>query len=113
MNDSADARLLILRELGIPSNAPDTHDKVRFLLPPIRVRVKAKLKEIMIEEEIRKRRTVKMAMIAEGAEAQRAEQEQDNRKRKAQDKAAWEGAHCLAINMLVQLILASITCLIR
>ena len=57
----------------------------------MRVRVKAKLKEIMIEEEIRKRRTVKMAMIAEGAEAQRAEQEQDTRKRKAQDKAAWEG----------------------
>lgn len=88
----ADARMLVLRGLGVPPEAPDSHDKLRFLLPPLRERVKAKAKEIMIEEELRRRRTVKMTMIAEGAEAQRVEKAQDERKRKAEEKAKWEGA---------------------
>jgi len=86
----ADARMLVLRSLGVPSDAPDTHDKIRFLRPPLRERVKAKAKEIMIDEELRRRRTVKMTMIAEGAEAQRAEKEQTERKRKTEEKAKWE-----------------------
>ncbi|KAL7006450.1 hypothetical protein EMMF5_004103, partial [Cystobasidiomycetes sp. EMM_F5] len=86
----ADARMLILRGLGVPPEAPDSHDKLRFLLPPLRERVKAKTKEIMIDDELRRRRGNKMQMIAEGAEAQRVEKAQEERKRKMEDKAAWE-----------------------
>lgn len=83
--------MLILRGLGLGPDTPDSHDKVRFLLPPMRERVKAKTKELMVDEEIRRRRTVKMTMIAEGAEAQRVEKAQEERKRKAEEKAKWEG----------------------
>lgn len=60
--------------------------------PTLRERVRTKSKELLVEDELRKRRTVKMTMIAEGAEAQRVEKEQAERKRKHEDKAAWEGA---------------------
>lgn len=83
--------MLILRSLNLPPEAPDTHDKVRFLQPPMRERVKQKAKEILIDDELRRRRTNKMQMIAEGAEAQRAEDEMMKRKRKQEEKAAWEG----------------------
>ncbi|KAK9893611.1 chaperone regulator [Cystobasidium minutum MCA 4210] len=86
----ADARMLILRSLNLPPETPDTHDKVRFLLPPMRERVKQKAKEILIDDELRRRRTNKMQMIAEGAEAQRVETAQAERKRKAEEKAQWE-----------------------
>lgn len=89
--------MLVLRGLGVPPEAPDSHDKLRFLLPPLRERVKQKTKEILIDEELRKRRTVKMTMIAEGAEAQRVEKEANERKRKMEDKAKWEGASSYAL----------------
>ena len=84
--------MLVLRGLGVAPEAPDSHDKLRFLLPPLRERVKQKTKEILIDEELRKRRTVQMTMIAEGAEAQRVETAANERKRKMEDKAKWEGA---------------------
>lgn len=85
--------MLILRGLGVPPEAPDSHDKLRFLQPPLRERVRQKTKEILIDDELRRRRTNKMQMIAEGAEAQRVEKETNERKRKAAEKAAWEGAY--------------------
>lgn len=86
----ADARMLILRSLNLPPETPDTHDKVRFLLPPLRERMKQKAKEILIDDELRRRRTNKMQMIAEGAEAQKTETAQAERKRKQEEKAQWE-----------------------
>lgn len=83
--------MLILRSLNLPPETPDTHDKVRFLMPPLRERMKAKAKEILIDDELRRRRTNKMQMIAEGAEAQRVETAQNERKRKQEEKAQWEG----------------------
>lgn len=91
--DRADARMLILRGLNVPTEAPDSHDKLRFLQPTLKERVKQKTKELLIDEELRRRRTNKMQMIAEGAEAQRIDKEANERKRKAAEKAAWEGAY--------------------
>jgi hypothetical protein len=89
--------MLVLRTIGLGPDTPDTHDKVRFLQPTLRERVRTKSKELLVEDELRKRRTVKMTMIAEGAEAQRVEKEQAERKRKHEDKAAWEGACHLSL----------------
>ena len=90
--------MLILRELRVPEDAPDSHDKLRFLQPTLRERVRTKTKEMMVDEELRRRRTNKMMMIAEGAEANKAEKEMQDRKRKMEEKAQWEGrAHvCLS-----------------
>ena len=85
--------MLILRELRVPEDAPDSHDKLRFLQPTLRERVRTKTKEMMVDEELRRRRTNKMMMIAEGAEANKAEKEMQERKRKMEEKAQWEGEH--------------------
>lgn len=93
--------MLILRGLGVPPEAPDSHDKLRFLQPPLRERVRQKTKEILIDDELRRRRTNKMQMIAEGAEAQRVEKEANERKRKAAEKTAWEGEYCCLCPCLI------------
>ncbi|BGP19276.1 hypothetical protein JCM10213_008206 [Rhodosporidiobolus nylandii] len=95
----SDARMLILRAIGLPRDTPDDHEKLR---PPhmgggpgkgdedLKERVKKKTKELLIEEELRRRRVNKMTMIAEGAEAKRVEDAVQERKRKAEEKERWE-----------------------
>jgi len=54
--------------------------------------VKEKMKEILIEMELRKRRQMKKEMEAEGAEKRKAEQMVNERKRKAEDAKQWEAS---------------------
>ncbi|GAA6019286.1 hypothetical protein JCM11491_001302 [Sporobolomyces phaffii] len=93
-----DARMLVLREIGLKSDVPNDHDKIKASFAKdglsaeegLKERVKKKAKEIMIDEELRRRRVQKMTMIAEGAEAKRAEDALAERKRKAEEKERWE-----------------------
>ncbi|TNY17512.1 chaperone regulator [Rhodotorula diobovata] len=88
-----DARMLVLREVGLPRDAPDDHELLRppkMRDPDLRERVRRKAKEIIIDDELRKRRLQKMTMIAEGAEAKRQEDALAERKRKAEEKERWE-----------------------
>ncbi|KAK4049212.1 DnaJ sub C member 8 [Microbotryomycetes sp. JL221] len=86
-----DARMLVLREQGLPRDTPDNHDKIRTLKDPeFKERVRLKTKEILIDDELRRRRVTKMTMIAEGAEAKRAEEALVERKRKVEEKQRWE-----------------------
>ncbi|KAI8976455.1 hypothetical protein BDB01DRAFT_802923 [Pilobolus umbonatus] len=52
--------------------------------------VKSKMKEILIEMELRRRRLLKKEMEAEGAEKRKAEEAVKDRKRKAEDAKQWE-----------------------
>ncbi|GAA5936097.1 uncharacterized protein JCM15063_002709 [Sporobolomyces koalae] len=90
-----DARMLVLREIGLKADVPNDHEKIKssFGKEPgdsLKERVKKKAKEIMIDDELRRRRVQKMTMIAEGAEAKRAEDALAERKRKAEEKERWE-----------------------
>lgn len=88
--------MLVLRSIGLAPSVPDDHEKILAMPPPgLKERTKQKLKEILIEEELRKRRVRKMTMIAEGAEAKRQEDEIERRKRKVEDDKKWEGARAL------------------
>lgn len=56
-----DARMLVLREVGLPRETPDDHDKLKppaMKDPDLKERVRRKAKEIMIDDELRKRRSV-------------------------------------------------------
>jgi len=56
-----DARMLVLREIGLPRDAPDDHELLRppkMRDPDLKERVKRKAKEIIIDDELRKRRCV-------------------------------------------------------
>ncbi|GJN93640.1 hypothetical protein Rhopal_006697-T1 [Rhodotorula paludigena] len=89
----SDARMLVLRELGLPRDAPNDHELLRppkMKDPDLKERVRRKAKEIMIDDELRRRRVQKMTMIAEGAEAKRVEEAAAERKRKAEEKERWE-----------------------
>ncbi|GAA6033011.1 hypothetical protein JCM8097_000097 [Rhodosporidiobolus ruineniae] len=88
-----DARMLVLRSVGLPRDAPDDHEKLHPSKAggeTLRERVKKKTKELLIEEELRRRRVNKMTMIAEGAEAKRQDDALAERKRKADEKERWE-----------------------
>ncbi|GAA5821622.1 hypothetical protein JCM11251_000939 [Rhodosporidiobolus azoricus] len=90
-----DARMLVLRGMGLPRETPDEHEKLRAGSKDmggesLREKVRKKTKELLIEEELRRRRVNKMTMIAEGAEAKRQEDAVTERKRKAEEKERWE-----------------------
>ena len=119
--------MLVLRELGLARELPDDNEKLVLLglgrgkvvaereedikKGTLKDRVKKKTKEILIDDELRRRRFVplsviagdgsltfrvwnrvqKMTMIAEGAEASRVEEAVEKRKRKVEDDKRWEG----------------------
>ncbi|KAI8450224.1 hypothetical protein BY996DRAFT_7400354 [Phakopsora pachyrhizi] len=85
-----DARMLTLRSLSLPDSTPDEHEKLQRLNPSFKFRVALKVKEIIIEEELRVRRARKMNMIAEGTEAKRQEDSIAKRKRELEEKKQWE-----------------------
>ncbi|KAI0322755.1 DnaJ-domain-containing protein [Amylostereum chailletii] len=84
------ARNLILRELGLPTTTPLDHPKVAELKPPFKEQLRAKAREVLIEEEVRRRKAIKMNMANEGFEARKKEEEVTARKRKAEEDANWE-----------------------
>ena len=83
--------MLVLRELGLVRTLPDDDENLVKLRPDLKERVRIKTKEILIDDELRRRRVMKMTMIAEGAEAKRVEDSIEKRKRKIADDKRWEG----------------------
>jgi DnaJ family protein C protein 8 len=84
--------MLVLRSLDPPlkKETPDSHPSLKRLTPPLAERIKAKAKELLIDEELRRRRVNKLQMIAEGADAQRKETDAQTKKRTREEKEAWE-----------------------
>ena len=94
----------------MPTSTPDDHPRLKGLIPPFKAQLRAKSKELLIEEEVRRRRcvychhenvavfdgmldrrAVKMNLANEGFEARKKEEEVTAKKRKAEDDARWEG----------------------
>ncbi|KAG8682713.1 hypothetical protein FRC09_016593 [Ceratobasidium sp. 395] len=61
-----------------------------MLVPSFKDQVRAKAKEILIDEEVRRRKAVKMNLANEGLEARRKEEEASAKKRKAEEDVRWE-----------------------
>ncbi|KAK4700347.1 hypothetical protein P7C70_g5906, partial [Phenoliferia sp. Uapishka_3] len=83
--------MLVLRALSLVRTLPDDDPALINLQPPLKERVRIKTKEILIDDELRRRRVQKMTMIAEGAEAKRVEESVEKRKRKVEADKRWEG----------------------
>ncbi|KAI0784603.1 DnaJ-domain-containing protein [Abortiporus biennis] len=84
------ARILLLRGLQLPTTTEDDDDKLRELNPPWKEQLRAKTKELLIDEELRRRKAIKMNLANEGLEAKKKEEEIAAKKRKAEDDANWE-----------------------
>jgi DnaJ family protein C protein 8 len=82
------ARVLVLREAGLPPTTPADDER----LAPLKEKLRAKAKELLIDEELRRRKAVKMNLANEGFEARKKEEEVSMKKRKAEQDANWEGA---------------------
>lgn len=114
----AQARIQLLKSLSLPPNTPEDDPKLKDLKPPYKEQFRAKSKDMLIEEELRRRkyassplslllptvfvvrtlmimsmlgRAIKMNLANEGLEARKKEEEVATRKRKAEDDKKWEG----------------------
>ncbi|KAI0044039.1 DnaJ-domain-containing protein [Auriscalpium vulgare] len=84
------ARTLLLKDLTLPPTTPDDSPKLKDLRPPFKQQLRAKSRELLIEEEVRRRQAVKMNLANEGFEARKKDEEVSVRKRKAEDDKNWE-----------------------
>jgi DnaJ family protein C protein 8 len=50
------ARLLVLKALQLPTSTTDSDPKLYDLDPPFRVRLRAQSKQLLIDEEVRRRK---------------------------------------------------------
>jgi len=85
-----EARTQLLRSLSLPTNISDDDHRLKDLDPPFKTQLRQTSKTVLIEEEVRRRRAVKMNLANEGLEAKRKEEETLAKKRKAEEDANWE-----------------------
>ncbi|KAH9923294.1 DnaJ domain-containing protein, partial [Fomitopsis serialis] len=84
------ARIMLLKGLQLPTTTQANDPKLKGLNPPWQQQFLAQAKELLIEEEVRRRKAIKMNLANEGLEAKKKEDEVSAKKRKAEDDARWE-----------------------
>ncbi|KAF9506891.1 hypothetical protein BS47DRAFT_1333612 [Hydnum rufescens UP504] len=84
------ARTEVLKSHSIPTSTPDSDPRIAYLKPSLKEQVRIKTKELLIDEELRRRRAFKLNLANEGLEAKRKEEEVAVKKRKAEEDARWE-----------------------
>jgi len=87
------ARQQVLALHKLPTSITDYDDErivEKGLKPAFKEQVRTKTREILIEEEVRRRRAVKMNLANEGLEAKKKEDEATAKKRKAEADTKWE-----------------------
>ncbi|KAF7327642.1 J domain-containing protein [Mycena kentingensis (nom. inval.)] len=85
-----EARLVVLKNNNLPATTAITSVEVRRLNPSFKVQLRAQTKDLLIQEELRRRKAIKMNLANEGHEARQKEVEVETKKRKAEDDKAWE-----------------------
>jgi len=84
------ARSLVLKSLNLPVSTPDSHHELKNLNPPFKTLLRAQSKELLIDEEVRRRKAIKMNLANEGLEARKKDEEVATKKRKAEEDKHWE-----------------------
>ena len=103
---------MVLKTLTLPTSIPDDDSRLNDLDPPFKTRLRLQSKDLLIEEEVRRRkfvpgpwshlrspdpfflftsRAIKMNLANEGLEARKKDEEVAAKKRKAEDDKHWEG----------------------
>ncbi|TCD69358.1 hypothetical protein EIP91_007914 [Steccherinum ochraceum] len=84
------ARVVLLKTMNLPTTLEDGDSQLRGLTPPWKDQIRAQTKEMLIDEEVRRRKAIKMNLANEGLEAKKKEEEVAARKRKAEEDVNWE-----------------------
>ena len=85
-----DARLMVLKELALPFATPYDDPRLANLFPSWEDRVRKATKELMVDDELRRRKAIRIQHQAEGEAQRKKEQAVEERKRKVEHDAAWE-----------------------
>lgn len=85
-----DARLMVLKQLNLPFTTPYDDARLANLSPSWDDRVRSATKELMVDDELRRRKAIRIQHQAEGEAQRKKEQAIEERKRKAEHDAAWE-----------------------
>ncbi|KAF8312509.1 chaperone regulator [Clavulina sp. PMI_390] len=84
------ARNEVLKAASIPTSTADNDVKILAMQPSFKEQLQKKVKDLLFDEELRKRRAFKMNLANEGMEAKKKEEEAAAKKRKAEEDANWE-----------------------
>ena len=105
------ARVMVLQDMKLPADVAAEDERLQDLVPSFEERVRKRTKELMVDDELRRRRSVrlrpwnpllhsltlqcplrsiKMQHESEGEEQRRKEAAALERKRKAEEKETWE-----------------------
>ncbi|XP_006459090.1 hypothetical protein AGABI2DRAFT_66229 [Agaricus bisporus var. bisporus H97] len=85
------ARIEILKSYNLPTTLAHNDPSLRDIVKPsFRVRVRARAKDILIEEEVRRRKAIRLNLANEGLEARKKDEEVASRKRKVEEDKQWE-----------------------
>ncbi|KAK7463498.1 DnaJ subfamily C member 8 [Stygiomarasmius scandens] len=84
------ARILVLKSLSLPTSTKDDDPQLKSLQPPFKTQFRAQAKEMLIDEEVRRRKAIKMNLANEGLEARKKDEEVAAKKRKAEEDKEWE-----------------------
>jgi len=84
------ARLTLLKELGLPTSVETDNERLQKLQPSFKSQLRIKAKEFLVNEELARRKAIKMSLANEGLEAQRKEEEVVQKKRKVEEEKSWE-----------------------
>ncbi|CAE6443129.1 unnamed protein product [Rhizoctonia solani] len=85
-----EARAQTLKANSLPAGISDTDSRVLALVPSFKEQIRTRARDILIDEEVRRRKAIKMNLANEGLEARRKEEEAATKKRKAEEDARWE-----------------------
>ncbi|CCF53746.1 hypothetical protein NDA11_001249 [Ustilago hordei] len=85
-----DARLMVLKELNLAFATAYDDPRLANLSPSWEERVRAATKELMVDDELRRRKAIRIQHQQEGEAHRKREQAVEERKRKAEQEAAWE-----------------------
>jgi len=83
-------RSVVLKSLSLPITTLDDDPKLKGLVPTFKVRLRQESKDLLIDEEVRRRKAIKMNLANEGLEARKKDEEVATRKRKVEEDKQWE-----------------------
>lgn len=85
-----EARITLLRELKLPPDLPSDDARIKAMGSTFEEKLRKHTQEIMVDDELRRRRAVRLQHAAEGAESKKREETLAERKRKVDHAKNWE-----------------------
>lgn len=85
-----EARITLLRELDLPGDLPSDDSRIVAMGKSFEDKLRLRTQEIMVDDELRRRRAVRLQHVAEGAESKKREETLAERKRKVDQAKDWE-----------------------